>query len=96
MILKPFFFLSPVMRVLGIPSRVVTVFNAAHDGNGNMIIEEFYTRTGEKFGVSKDSIWLVSLALNHKYTISFCNFLQSALGDFFNSYRCSLSVNSKI
>uniref|UniRef100_A0A3Q2WRS7 Transglutaminase 2 n=1 Tax=Haplochromis burtoni TaxID=8153 RepID=A0A3Q2WRS7_HAPBU len=49
--------LCTVMRVLGIPSRVVTVFNAAHDGNGNMIIEEFYTRTGEKFGVSKDSIW---------------------------------------
>lgn len=95
MILKPVFF-SPVMRVLGIHSRVVTVFNAAHDGNGNMIIEEFYTRTGEKFGVSKDSIWLVSLALNHKYTISFCNwlniwFLQPELGDFFNSYRCSLS-----
>uniref|UniRef100_I3JRU3 protein-glutamine gamma-glutamyltransferase n=1 Tax=Oreochromis niloticus TaxID=8128 RepID=I3JRU3_ORENI len=49
--------LCTVMRVLGIPSRVVTVFNAAHDGNGNMIIEEFYTRTGEKFGMSKDSIW---------------------------------------
>lgn len=60
--LTPFFF-SPVMRVLGIPSRVVTVFNAAHDTDGNTTIEEHYSSTGEKLNISKDSIWLVSLAL---------------------------------
>ncbi|XP_077431054.1 protein-glutamine gamma-glutamyltransferase 5-like isoform X2 [Vanacampus margaritifer] len=49
--------LCTVMRVLGIPSRVVTVFNAAHDGDGNLITEEFYSSTGEKLGLSKDSIW---------------------------------------
>ncbi|XP_036389387.1 protein-glutamine gamma-glutamyltransferase 5-like [Megalops cyprinoides] len=46
-----------VMRVLGVPSRVVTNFNSAHDTNGNLIIEEFYTDMGEKLHMSKDSIW---------------------------------------
>ncbi|XP_059190223.1 protein-glutamine gamma-glutamyltransferase 5-like isoform X2 [Centropristis striata] len=49
--------LCTVMRVLGIPSRVVTVFNAAHDGDGNLKIEECYSSTGEKLNLSKDSIW---------------------------------------
>ncbi|XP_069550242.1 protein-glutamine gamma-glutamyltransferase 5-like [Brachyistius frenatus] len=49
--------LCTVMRVLGIPSRVVTVFNAAHDTDGSVKIEEYYTSTGEKIGLSKDSIW---------------------------------------
>ncbi|XP_042348149.1 protein-glutamine gamma-glutamyltransferase 5-like [Plectropomus leopardus] len=49
--------LCTVMRVLGIPCRVVTVFNAAHDGNGNTTIEEYYSSTGEKLNMSKDSIW---------------------------------------
>ncbi|KAG8002897.1 Protein-glutamine gamma-glutamyltransferase 2 [Nibea albiflora] len=49
--------LCTVMRVLGVPSRVVTVFNAAHDGNGNLKIEEYYSTTGEKLSLSKDSVW---------------------------------------
>ncbi|XP_070694981.1 protein-glutamine gamma-glutamyltransferase 2-like [Pempheris klunzingeri] len=49
--------LCTVMRVLGIPSRVVTVFNAAHDSDGNVKIEEYYTNAGEKLNLSKDSIW---------------------------------------
>ncbi|KAM9351055.1 protein-glutamine gamma-glutamyltransferase 2-like [Symphorus nematophorus] len=49
--------LCTVMRVLGIPSRVVTVFNSAHDGNGNVKIEEYYSSSGEKLKLSKDSIW---------------------------------------
>ncbi|XP_027144525.1 protein-glutamine gamma-glutamyltransferase 2 isoform X2 [Larimichthys crocea] len=49
--------LCTVMRVLGVPSRVVTVFNAAHDGNGNLKIEEYYSTKGEKLSLSKDSIW---------------------------------------
>ncbi|KAE8298321.1 Protein-glutamine gamma-glutamyltransferase 5 [Larimichthys crocea] len=46
-----------VMRVLGIPCRVVTNFNSAHDTNGNLVIEEYYTETGQKLNHSKDSIW---------------------------------------
>nr|XP_061802171.1 protein-glutamine gamma-glutamyltransferase 5-like [Nerophis lumbriciformis] len=49
--------LCTVMRVLGIPSRVVTVFNAAHDSDGDLIAEEFYSSTGERLGLSKDSVW---------------------------------------
>ncbi|XP_074538299.1 protein-glutamine gamma-glutamyltransferase 5-like [Halichoeres trimaculatus] len=49
--------LCTVMRVLGIPSRVVTVFNAAHDGDGSVRVEEYYSSTGEKLNISKDSIW---------------------------------------
>ncbi|XP_060914093.1 protein-glutamine gamma-glutamyltransferase 5-like isoform X2 [Labrus mixtus] len=49
--------LCTVMRVLGIPSRVVTVFNAAHDGDGSLSVEEYYTSTGEKLNLSKDSVW---------------------------------------
>lgn len=52
-----FCFVFSVMRVLGIPSRVVTVFNAGHDGNANTQIEEVYSTTGEKLNLSKDSIW---------------------------------------
>ncbi|XP_044027309.1 transglutaminase 5, like isoform X2 [Siniperca chuatsi] len=46
-----------VMRVLGIPCRVVTNFNSAHDTNGNLVIEEYYTETGQKLNHCKDSIW---------------------------------------
>ncbi|XP_056462367.1 transglutaminase 5, like [Gadus chalcogrammus] len=46
-----------VMRVLGIPCRVVTNYNSAHDTNGNLVIEEFYNELGKKLPHSKDSIW---------------------------------------
>ncbi|XP_053353961.1 transglutaminase 5, like [Clarias gariepinus] len=46
-----------VMRVLGIPSRVVTNYNSAHDTNGNLVIEEYYTEKGEKLPHNRDSIW---------------------------------------
>ncbi|XP_041639534.1 transglutaminase 5, like [Cheilinus undulatus] len=46
-----------VMRVLGIPCRVVTNFNSAHDTNDNLVIEEFYSECGKKLNRSRDSIW---------------------------------------
>lgn len=46
-----------VMRVLGVPCRVVTNFNSAHDTNNNLVIEEYYNKMGLKLNGSKDSIW---------------------------------------
>lgn len=58
--------LFTVMRVLGIPARVVTVFNAAHDTDTSLAIEEYYTTRGQKLGLSKDSVWLVLIVhLSH-------------------------------
>ncbi|XP_011473235.1 protein-glutamine gamma-glutamyltransferase 5 [Oryzias latipes] len=45
------------MRVLGIPCRVITNYNSAHDANGNLVIEEVYNETGQKLNLSRDSIW---------------------------------------
>ncbi|KAG8565498.1 hypothetical protein GDO81_012879 [Engystomops pustulosus] len=47
-----------VMRSLGIPTRVVTNFDSAHDTNNNLIIDEYYDPTGKKLEKeSHDSIW---------------------------------------
>ncbi|XDV36487.1 hypothetical protein PO909_006255, partial [Leuciscus waleckii] len=46
-----------VMRALGIPTRVVTNFNSAHDTNENMVIEEYYSEKGEKLPIGRDSVW---------------------------------------
>lgn len=67
--------LVPVMRVLGIPSRVVTVFNAAHDTDGNLSVEEYYSSTGEKLNLTKDSVWLVSLYLRSDFFFNCIVFL---------------------
>ncbi|RXN25868.1 glutamine gamma-glutamyltransferase [Labeo rohita] len=46
-----------VMRALGIPTRVITNFNSAHDTDGNMVIKEYYDENGIKLSIGKDSIW---------------------------------------
>ncbi|KAM8945323.1 protein-glutamine gamma-glutamyltransferase 5-like [Pelodytes ibericus] len=47
-----------VMRSLGIPTRVITNFDSAHDTNNNLLIDEYYDTTGKKLPKeSSDSIW---------------------------------------
>ncbi|XP_070785728.1 protein-glutamine gamma-glutamyltransferase 2-like [Enoplosus armatus] len=46
-----------VMRFLGIPCRVVTNFQSAHDTNNSLTIEEYYDDNGLRARESQDSIW---------------------------------------
>jgi len=69
------------MRVLGIPCRVITNFNSAHDTNNNLVIEEYYSETGQKLKYSNDSIWSVGMHLlmtppthTHTHTLSLISF----------------------
>ncbi|KAI4886614.1 hypothetical protein NFI96_012735, partial [Prochilodus magdalenae] len=44
-----------VLRCLGIPCRVVTNFESAHDTNKNLLIEKYFNENGVED--SKDSVW---------------------------------------
>ncbi|XP_066243934.1 protein-glutamine gamma-glutamyltransferase 2-like [Saccopteryx leptura] len=46
-----------VLRCLGIPSRVVTNFNSAHDQNSNLLIECFHNEFGEIQCDENEDIW---------------------------------------
>uniref|UniRef100_A0A674MLG2 Protein-glutamine gamma-glutamyltransferase 2 n=1 Tax=Takifugu rubripes TaxID=31033 RepID=A0A674MLG2_TAKRU len=46
-----------VMRFLGIPCRVVTNYNSAHDTNGNLIVDVYHADYGVREKRTRDSIW---------------------------------------
>lgn len=75
------------MRALGIPCRVVTNFNSAHDTNGNLVIEEYYSDTGKKLNHSNDSIWLVASRLEFLVSFSFVRPLSNFLSHFLIHHR---------
>uniref|UniRef100_A0A674EDY7 protein-glutamine gamma-glutamyltransferase n=1 Tax=Salmo trutta TaxID=8032 RepID=A0A674EDY7_SALTR len=46
-----------VSRALGIPCRVVTNYNSAHDTNSNLVIERYVDENGQVVQKSRDMIW---------------------------------------
>ncbi|XP_043978494.1 protein-glutamine gamma-glutamyltransferase E-like isoform X1 [Gambusia affinis] len=46
-----------VMRLLGIPCRVVTNYQSAHDTNKNLTVDTYYADYGVREKKSKDSVW---------------------------------------
>ncbi|XP_035244646.1 protein-glutamine gamma-glutamyltransferase 2-like [Anguilla anguilla] len=46
-----------VLRCLGIPCRAITNFMSAHDTQGNLLIDEYYSEHGIEPKESDDSVW---------------------------------------
>ncbi|XP_077192302.1 protein-glutamine gamma-glutamyltransferase E-like [Paroedura picta] len=46
-----------VMKCVGMPTRLVTNFNSAHDSNGNLSIDKYYDPSGKSLKIGQDSTW---------------------------------------
>ncbi|KFP79186.1 Protein-glutamine gamma-glutamyltransferase 6, partial [Apaloderma vittatum] len=46
-----------VLRSLGIPTRVITNFNSAHDTNINLSIDKYLDSSGKTLDLTEDSVW---------------------------------------
>ncbi|XP_048818446.1 protein-glutamine gamma-glutamyltransferase 6-like isoform X2 [Lagopus muta] len=46
-----------VLRSLGIPTRVITNFNSAHDTNINLSIDKYIDVSGKTLHLTEDSVW---------------------------------------
>ncbi|XP_018093876.2 protein-glutamine gamma-glutamyltransferase E isoform X2 [Xenopus laevis] len=69
-----------VLRSLGIPTRVITNFNSAHNTDGNLCVDLHYDNDGKFMEVSDDSIWNF-----HVWDESW--FLRKDLGQFYGGWQ---------
>ncbi|KAM4622658.1 protein-glutamine gamma-glutamyltransferase 2 [Discoglossus pictus] len=69
-----------VLRSLGIPSRVITNYNSAHDTNSNLVIEQYLDEQGQKLKKQKDMIWNF-----HCWVESWMT--RPDLGEFYNGWQ---------
>ncbi|XP_068006235.1 protein-glutamine gamma-glutamyltransferase 6-like [Melanerpes formicivorus] len=69
-----------VLRSLGIPTRVITNFNSAHDRNINLSIDKYIDASGKTLHLSEDSVWNF-----HVWNESW--FIRRDLGSFYDGWQ---------
>ncbi|XP_054074485.1 protein-glutamine gamma-glutamyltransferase 6-like, partial [Rissa tridactyla] len=69
-----------VLRSLGIPTRVITNFNSAHDTNINLSIDKYIDVSGKTLDLSEDSVWNF-----HVWNESW--FIRRDLGSFYDGWQ---------
>ncbi|KFQ25330.1 Protein-glutamine gamma-glutamyltransferase 6, partial [Mesitornis unicolor] len=69
-----------VLRSLGIPTRVITNFNSAHDRNTNLSIDKYIDISGKTLHLTEDSVWNF-----HVWNESW--FIRRDLGSFYDGWQ---------
>ncbi|CAH2302349.1 -glutamine gamma-glutamyltransferase 6 isoform X2 [Pelobates cultripes] len=69
-----------VLRCLGIPTRVITNFNSAHNTDGNMNVDMHYDTEGKFLEIHDDSIW-------NFHVWNECWFLRRDIGYFYSGWQ---------
>uniref|UniRef100_A0A672U106 protein-glutamine gamma-glutamyltransferase n=1 Tax=Strigops habroptila TaxID=2489341 RepID=A0A672U106_STRHB len=69
-----------VLRSLGIPTRVITNFNSAHDRNINLSVDKYIDISGKTLHLTEDSVWNF-----HVWNESW--FIRRDLGSFYDGWQ---------